>query len=280
MTALRRRMVEDMQLRGLSEKTQECYVGAVKSLAKHYGRSPDGLTEEEIRQYFLYLAKERQVAESTFRVHLYGVRFLYERTLRREWPALGLIRPKKRKKLPVVLSQEEVRRLLGRVRRRAARMALTMIYSCGLRLSEGAHLQTKDIDGERMLVHVRNGKGGKDRYVPLPQRSLEVLRAYWIVSRPRPWLFPGREGRSFLSPCVLQKSFKAAVRESGMAKDASVHTLRHSYATHLLEAGVDLRTIQQILGHHSPRTTAVYTHLTRKTIEAVHGALDHLMADL
>jgi site-specific recombinase XerD len=273
-------MVEDMQLRGLSEKTQECYVGAVKRLAKHYGRSPDGLTEEEIRQYFLYLAKERQVAESTFRVHLYGVRFLYERTLRREWPALGLIRPKKRKKLPVVLSQEEVRGVLGRIRNRAARVALTMIYSCGLRLSEGVHLQTRDIDGGRMLVHVRNGKGGKDRYVPLPQRSLELLRAYWIVSRPRPWLFASREGRSFLSPSVLQKSFKAAVRESGMAKDASVHTLRHSYATHLLEAGVDLRTIQQILGHHSPRTTAVYTHLTQRTIEVVHGALDRLMADL
>jgi len=273
-------MMQDMQLRGLSEKTQECYVGAVRSLAKHYRRSPDRLTEEEIRQYFLYLANDKQVAESTLRVHLYGVRFLYERTLQREWPALRLVRAKKRKKLPVVLSREEVRGVLGRVRSRAARVALTMIYSCGLRLSEGAHLQTRDIDSERMLVHVRNGKGGKDRYVPLPQRSLEVLRAYWIVSRPRPWLFPGREGRSFLSPSVLQKNFKAAVRESGMAKDASVHTLRHSYATHLLESGVDLRTIQQILGHHSPKTTAVYTHLTRKTIEAVHGALDHLMAGL
>jgi site-specific recombinase XerD len=273
-------MMEDMQLRGLSPKTQECYVGAVKSLAKHYRRTPDRLTEEEIRQYFLYLANEKQVAEGTFQVQLYGVRFLYERTLQREWPALRLIRPKKRKKLPVVLSREEVGAVLGRVRSQAARMALTMIYSCGLRVSEGAHLQTKDVDSGRMLLCVRNGKGGKDRCVPLPQRSLELLRAYWIVSRPRRWLFPGRKGRSFLSPSVLQKTFKAAVRESPMTKNASVHTLRHSYATHLLEAGVDLRTIQQLLGHRSPKTTAVYTHLTQKTVEVVHGALDRLMADL
>jgi site-specific recombinase XerD len=220
------------------------------------------------------------LAESTFRVHLYGVRFLFQRTLNRPWPALALTRPRKRTKLPAVLSRREVRRVLDGVQRRIPRMALTMIYSCGLRLSEGLHLQASDIDRDRMMVHVRDGKGGSDRYVPLPQRSLALLRDYWRVARPRPWLFPARHGQSPLSPSTLQKTFKAVIRHSGIAKDASIHTLRHSYATHLLESGVDLRTIQQVLGHRSPRTTVLYTHLTQKTVDAVHAKVDQVMADL
>jgi len=280
MTALRRRMLQDMELHGLSARTRESYVGAVKSLARHYGCSPDQLTEEQLRQYFLYLVNERDVAVSTLRVHLCGIKFFYESTLKRQWQVLGLVRPKKRKKLPVVLSREEVRQVLSLVRRLPIRMCLTMIYSCGLRPSEGTHLHVADIDGARMVVRVRNGKGGKDRYVPLAQRPLELLRAYWVAERPRPWLFPAKDRHRHLDNSTVQRGFKVAVYQSGISKNASVHTLRHSYATHLLESGVNLHLIQQNLGHKSPKTTALYMHLTQKTLEGLHASINELMADL
>lgn len=280
MTELRCRMIEDMQLHGLAAKTQQCYVDAVKNLARHYGRSPDRLSEPEVRQFFVHLINEKQVAESTLRVHLYGVKFFYQKTLGRPWLVFDIIRPRRRKKLPVVLSHDEVRRIVRRVRNATVRMCLTTIYSCGLRLSEGTHLRVTEIDSERMLVCVRQGKGGKDRYVPLAQCTLEQLRAYWKTHRSRPWLFPSRDTCSPVSNGLVQKTFKAALRESAVRKDASVHTLRHSYATHLLEHGVNLRVIQEVLGHKSPKTTAIYTHLTRKMIADLQATVNQLMADL
>jgi site-specific recombinase XerD len=273
-------MLEDLQLRGLSPKTQQCYVEAVKHLAQYYRRAPDQISEGEIRQYFLYLINEKQVAESTLRIHLYGIRFFYEHTLQRPWPVFERIRPRHRQKLPVVLSPQEVRSLLALVQRSKARMCLQMIYACGLRLREGTQLQISDIDPQRMLVHIRQGKGGKDRVVPLAERTLELLRIYWQRTRPRPWLFPARDQRTPLPATTLQKTFKLVVRQSGLAKDASIHTLRHSYATHLLERGISLRIIQEILGHKSPTTTARYTHLTLKTFDVVHATINALMADL
>jgi integrase/recombinase XerD len=233
MTALRRRMLEDLQLRGLAPKTQQCYLEAVKHLAQHYRRPPDQLSAGEIRQYFLYLINEKQVAESTLRIHLYGIRFFYEHTLQRPWPLFDLVRPRKSQKLPVVLSPQEVRSLLILVESCNARMCLQLIYACGLRLREGTQLQVADIDPQRMLVRVHQGKGGKDRLVPLAPRVLELLRAYWQYQRPRPWLFPARPPSAPLAATSLQKTFKAVVRQSGIPKDASIHTLRHSYATHL-----------------------------------------------
>jgi integrase/recombinase XerD len=280
MTTLRRRMLEDLQLRGLAPKTQECYVAAVHQLAQHYRRPPDQLSEEELRQYFLFLLNEKKVAESTFRVHLYGIRFFYEHTLQRPWPVFDLVRPRKSQKLPVVLSPQEVRLLLTLVEHSKARMCLQIIYACGLRLTEGTQLQVADIDPQRMLVRVRQGKGGKDRFVPLAPRVLALLREYWQRQRPRPWLFPARHQSGPLSPTSLQKTFKAVVRQSGIPKDASVHTLRHSYATHLLERGVSLRVIQELLGHKSPSTTARYTHLTPPTFDVIHATISALMADL
>lgn len=280
MTALRRRMVEEMELQGLSASTRETYVHAVKGLARYYGCSPDRLSEEQLREYFLYLINDRRVAPNTLTVYLCGIKFFYESTLKRQWQVLELVRPKKRKKLPVVLSREEVRRIVSRVRCRRIRMCLTLIYSCGLRVSEGTKLQVADIDSARMMVRVRDGKGGKDRYVPLGQRPLELLRAYWVVERPRLWLFPARQRHRHLTKSTVQKAFKSALSQSGISKNASVHTLRHSYATHLLERGVNLHLIQQTLGHKSPRTTTVYMHLTQKALEGLQADINELMVDL
>lgn len=273
MTPLRQRMIEDMQLRGFSARTQECYVAAVRRLAEHYRRSPDRITEEDLRQYFPYLANVKKVARATATIALCGIKFFYEHTLRRPWPTLRFIRPPREKKLPVVLSRDEVRRILAEVRIPVYRACLTTIYACGLRLLEGAHLQVADVDGGRMLLHI-HGKGKKDRYVPLPEPTLQTLRAYWKTHRSPVWLFPAPTRRGLkhsleynggpVTRSSLQSAFRRAWRRTGIAKRTHVHTLRHSYATHLLEAGVNLRIIQENLGHGSARTTQVYTHLTRE----------------
>jgi len=196
-------------------------------------------------------------------------------------PLFDLVAHKRRRRLPVVLSLDEVQRLLGLIQDPVVRMCLTMIYSCGLRVSEGTHLQVRDIDSKRMLVYVRCGKGGKDRYTPLPQRPLELLRAYWRQDRPQPWLFPTpRKLGEPLDRGRVLHILKAARRTSGILKNVNVHTLRHSYATHLLEAGVNLRVIQEVLGHKSPKTTAVYTHLTPKVLAGLQTTINELMAPL
>ena len=288
MTPLRQRMIEDMQLRGLSEKTQESYVRAVRQLAEHYGRSPDHISEEELRQYLLQLHNVQHVSPSTFTIALCGIKFCFQHTLGRKWTVLDLARPPREKKLPVVLSVAEVRRILACLHRPHYRVCLGTIYSCGLRLQEGVHLQVGDIDRERMVVHVRHGKGGKDRYVPLPIPTLQLVQPWWSSHRHPKWLFPaptaaGVPTSTANAPmCVsgVQRAFRAALAESGVHKKASVHTLRHSYATHLLEAGVNLRLIQVYLGHSSPQTTAIYTHLTRKAEDLAMEAINQVMRDL
>lgn len=288
MTVLKQRMIEDLQLRGLAEKTQDAYVGAVRQLAEHYGKSPEQITEEELRQYFLYLKNVKQASRSTCTIALCGIKFFFQYTLGREWKTFELVRPPKEKKLPVVLSVDEVRRVLSCIRRQHYRVCLGTIYSCGLRLQEGVHLQVADIDSDRMLVHVRHGKGAKDRYVPLHQRALEMLRQYWDTHRHPVWLFPTstRMGVPLtmvtkpMSVSGVQRAFRAGLQESGVQKRATVHTLRHSYATHLLEAGVNLRVIQSYLGHSSPQTTAIYTHLTRKVEVSAVEVINRVMVDL
>lgn len=280
MTKLRQRMIQDMQLHGFAPKTQSSYVNAVKNLANYYGRSPDLLSEEDIRNFFLHMINEKKSARSTVIIHLSGIKFLFEKTLKRPWPVFKLLKPAKSKKLPVVLSYDEVRTVLGLIRSPVQEMALTMIYACGLRLSEGVHLKTGDVDTERMLVWVRNGKGGKDRSVPLPESLLAMLQRYWRKGRPEPWLFPSRRTNGPMSLGTLQRTFRDAVQQSSVTKPASVHTLRHSYATHLLERGVDLRVIQALLGHACPKTTAIYTHLTENVIDRLTFSLNDLMADL
>ena len=288
MTPLRQRMIEDLQLRGLSERTQEMYVRAVRQLADHYHKSPAQITEEELRDYFLYLKNVKHYSRAASTIALCGIKFFYEQTLKREWTTLTFVRAPRAQQLPVVLSPEEVRTVLAHLRLFRYRACLTTIYACGLRLQEGTHLQVPDIDSARMLVHVRCGKGAKDRYVPLPLQTLALLRQYWSTHRHPLWLFPapGRSGLGMATATApmprnsVQDAFRVALKASGLNKRASVHTLRHSYATHLLEAGVNLRLIQDYLGHNSPTTTALYTHLTATIDAKAREALAGLMGDL
>jgi len=288
MTILRQRIVEDMQLCGLTEKTQVVYVQVVRQLVEHYRKSPEVFTEVELREYFLYLKNIKGVAQSTYGVALAGIKFIYRYTLRREIPTLDLIRPRRKKTLPVILSISEVGRILGQIRRLCYRACLGTIYACGLRTTEGVNLRVGDIDSERMLVHVRHGKGDKERCVPLPERILDILRRYWITHRHEELIFPKRTTGSVPLPQAtttmtakgVRDVFEIVLEESGVRKNATVKTLRHSWATHLLEAGLDLRIIQGYLGHSSPSTTAIYTHLTRKTeamtVKAINQILDEL----
>jgi site-specific recombinase XerD len=281
-------MLEDMQLRGLAARTQESYLAAVQQLAIYYHTSPDILTEEQLRQYFLYLRNQKRLAPNTVNVALNAVKFLYTYTLQHPWPLRDLIRPHLPQKLPVVLSPEEVWQLLNQIRLPHYRVCLSVIYACGLRLLEGVRLQVSQIDSARMQLHIRSGKGNKDRAIPLLERTLTQLRAHWLTHRNSTWLFPspGRlgEGRTTATTPMeqsgLQKAFRRAVQELGLNKPASVHSLRHSWATHLLESGVNLRLIQLWMGHTSPTTTAIYTHLTRNAEGQATEALDHLTAGM
>jgi site-specific recombinase XerD len=281
-------MIECLQLRGLSARTQESYLRAVRQLAEHYHKAPDLITEAELRQYFLFLKNVKRYSRPTMTIAICGIKFFFERTLAKEWTTFNLVRPAPEKKLPVILSQKEVRQILSRIRLPRYKVCLSTIYACGLRLQEGTNLHVSDIDSARLMLHVRHGKGAKDRYVPLPTRTLELLRQYWRTHRHPRLLFPAA-GRNHIdlakatepmSKRSVQDAFHAALKESGNHKRASVHTLRHSWATHLLEAGVNLRLIQEWLGHNSPATTSVYTHLTVKAEQLGAAAINQLMKDL
>lgn len=288
MTPLRQRMIEDMQLRGLSENTQRAYVLAVSQFADHFGRSPEQIGEEELRSYFLHLKNEKQVSNSTCTVALCGIKFLYEHTLQVEWPTFQLINAPKEKTLPCVLSIEEVQAILGQVRRPHYRVCLNTIYACGLRISEGIGLQVDQIDSARMMLNVRQSKNLTDRSIPLPNTILTQLRQQWQTHRNPTWLFPARTAGGTVQPDAstpmsepgMRRAFQMALQEANISKPATIHTLRHSWATHLLEAGVNLRVIQSYLGHRSIQTTAIYTHLTTKMEAQVTETLNHLADEL
>ena len=281
MTELRQRMINDLTLNGKSKSTIKSYVDAVSQLARFYNRSPASLSEEQIREFFIHQITVRKLARSTITQYLCGIKFFYEKCLKRKWQLFDLIRPKKGQKLPVVFNVQEVRRILQIIEKPTPKMALTLIYSCGLRLSEGCSLKAQNIDGDRRLIRIDDGKGGDDRIVPLPQRPLELLRSYWDRYRPNPYLFPGTQNSALPIPDgSLQSVFKIALAQSKITKKGSIHSLRHSYATHLLEKGVPIRVIQKILGHKSVRTTQIYTHLAEETVDSIYPTIDALMADL
>ena len=287
MTALRQRMIDDLHLRGYAERTVLAYVAAVARLAQHHRTAPDRLSEAQLRAYLLHLTTVRKLAPPSLSVALSGIRFFYEQTLGQHWTILDVARSKREKKLPVVLSREEVWRVLAAVRVPAYRACLTTMYACGLRLLEGTHLQVAHINGARGLLHIHHGKGGVDRMVPIPVATLALLRAHWRSHQNPLWVFPAprrRPSQSVQDPAVgpigptsLQKAFAAAVRGSGVTRAAHVHTLRHSYATHLLEAGVALPLIQEYLGHSSLSTTAIYTHVTRELRATALDPINALM---
>lgn len=287
MTPLRQRLIEDLRLHGFATNTQKAYLAAVVKLAEHCHLSPDRITDEALRQYFLYLTQTQQVSPSALAIALAGIRFFFTYTLRREMPALALTRPAHERRLPVVLSTEEIRLILSQVRLARFRVLFSTLYVCGLRLREGIQLRVGDIDGARGLLHVHQGKGRRDRYVPLPAEQLEVLRAFWRTHRHPIWVFPGRvikktplEDQRPIGVSMVEQVFAEAVAASAIRKRATIHALRHSYATHLLEAGVNLRVIQIYLGHSSPTSTAIYTHLTRPSEDHVRAALVPLMTGL
>lgn len=288
MSYLRTRMIEDLQLAGKSKKTQQAYVAAVRRLVEHYRRPPDRLTEEDLRRYFLHKTNVEKWSRSAATISLCGIKFFYQVTLKRKWTVLELVRPKKQYKLPTVLSLKEVRKILSCVKRPHHRVCLATIYTCGLRLQEGTHLKVGDVDSARMSLHVRGGKGGRDRCAPLPASTLAMLRGFWKTHRNPDWLFPpaGRFKKQMstatrpMGYAGVQNAFRRALRASKVNKTATVHTLRHSYATCLLENGVNLRLIQMFLGHRSARTTQIYTHLTGKAARMACESISEIMDDL
>jgi integrase/recombinase XerD len=284
-TLLRQRMLQDLQLAGLSERTQEAYLRAVRQLADHFHTPPDRISEQQVRDYFLHLTNDRKFASASLGIAYSGIKFFYSHTTPRDWPTLQRLRVRRDKKLPDVLSVDEVRQLIGAVRTVHNRTYFWTVYSLGLRLGEGLHLQVGDIDSARMMVHVHRGKGAKDRYVPLPSRTLAMLREYWVTHRHPHWLFPatGRNHQQValadapMDKSSVQGAMRRVVRDLKFRKAISIHSLRHSYATHLLEAGVNLRLIQQYLGHTSLQTTMVYLHLTTVSQEQAVSRIEALM---
>ncbi len=278
--------VKALQINGKSERTQHCYARAVRMLIEHVGKEPDKITEEELRDYFLFRRNDCKWAPNTMKICYCGIRFFFEHVIRREWYLFSILKSEKERRLPCVLSRTEVYDILERIRTFHNYTYLAAVYACGLRLQEGLHLQVSDIDKHRMNIHVHRGKGALDRYVPLPNETLQLLRRYWMTHRHPKLIFPalGRSGKlrtTAKNPMAIssvQGALRQACAASGIKKRrVTIHTLRHSYATHLLEAGVNIRVIQKYLGHAQLETTMIYLHLTQKGQEDAFAVIDNMM---
>ena len=274
MTPLRRRYIEDLQLKHFAASTIKVYVHAVSAFARYFGKSPEKLGFEHARKYLLYLIQDCGLSRGTYIVQLAALRHLYHVTLGRPGQLDTLPVKNREHKLPVVLSQDEVRRLLSVTTNLKHKALLMVAYDSGLRLSELRHLRVEDIDSKRMTIRVRLGKGQKDRYARLTPVLLKLLREYWLEYRPQTWLFPGETPDKPYNMATPGQILKKLCRKAGIRKRVSMHTLRHSFATHLLEAGTNLRVIQQLLGHGSLRTTALYTHLSLDDIRAAPSTME------
>src|SRR6266568_2253396 len=286
MTPLRQQMIAALQLSGKGERTQQASVREVRRLAQFYGTSPDWLAEQELQHSFLHRKNVDGLAPASMRICYSGIRFFSQHVLQRDWHTLALIRAQTAHRLPAVLRVEEVRRLLTSATPLHNHVYFTTVYSLGLRLHAALSLQVSDIDGQRLQVHIHRGKGAKDRYVPLPEDTLALLRTSWKTHRNKTWLFPatGRDQQhsppatSPMSRTSVQGAFRTATHRAGMTKlGVAIHTLRHSYATHLLEAGVNPRLIQRSLGHTQLETTMIYLHLTHKGHEDAYVRINSLM---
>lgn len=278
MTPLRRRMFEDMQLRNFSAGTQRSYIHYIADFAKHYNVSPESLGLDEIRNYRLYLLEERQLSPQTVNCFVSAAKFLYTQTLEMPWSNAEFPYAKVPEKLPCVLSAEEVEQFFGAIALPRHRAVLMLCYGSGLRISEACGLQVGDIDSGRMLIHVREGKGSKDRFTVLSHRLLIVLREYWRIERPRPWLFPTARPDEHIHPAAIQQICRDASRVAGITKRVTPHLLRHSFATHLLENGTETRVIQVLLGHRRIDTTARYTAVGPRSLGQIQSPLDNAAA--
>jgi len=261
MTALRERMITDLRIRNYSPRTIECYIGCVAAFARHFSTSPAALGPEQIRTYQAFLLETKHASWAVFNQTVCALRFLYGTTLGQPGLIEQIPFPRQPKQLPVVLSREELARFFAAIPNEKHRTVLMTMYAAGLRLSEALALQVADVDSARQCVRVAQGKGQKDRYTLLPPTLLGQLRTYWRAVRPTAWLFPGQQPGTPLTATVIQRRCAPAAREAKLTKRVTTHTMRHCFATHLLEAGTDLRTIQQLLGHGSLQTTAVYLHV-------------------
>jgi integrase/recombinase XerD len=274
MTPIRQRMIEDMQLRNFSPHTQEAYVRAVAHFTKHFMLPPQTLTADQVRQYLLHLVQERHVSWSLYNQARCALQFFFRVTLGRDETFGGLPCARERKRVPVVLSQEELRRFFAVIRNLKHKAMFMTAYGAGLRVSELVALRVEDIDSARMLIHVREGKGQKERYAKLSGHLLEVLRDYYRICRPRSWLFPGQKPDSPMSRMSVNWIADQVRRRAGIGKQVSPHTFRHTYATHMLDAGADLRTIQVLLGHRHIKSTTIYMHVSQAKIDAAPSPLD------
>ena len=283
------RMVAVLQLNGKGEPTQRAYTRAVRMLSEFYNKTPDLVSEPELQEYFLHRKNVNRWAPKTMRICYCGIRFFYVHVLARDWHILSILRAQNEHRLPAVLSVEEIRSILAQVKNFPHHVFLSTVYSCGLRLDEARHLEVSDIDSQRMMIHVHRGKGAKDRYVALPQPTLHLLRQYWLTHRHPRLVFPARghkttDAKQAIQP-MAKSSVQSAFRQAKLAagidqRGVSVHTPRHCYATHLLEAGVNIRIIQQYLGHAQLETTRVTLHLTHKGQEDAYARINTLMGDL
>lgn len=278
----------DLKLAGYSPRTVETYSYHVKKFIEYFDKDPKTITEDEIKSYFLFLKYTKKLSGSASAQAISAIKFMFQKTLDMDFKVFGIVKNPRGKKLPVILTREQVKKVLTSVRILRHRACLTLIYSCGLRLHEAVTIAPADIDSKRMFVHVKNAKGRKDRLVPLPTTTLHILRAHYKTHRNPNFIFPapGRGGVNETSSdkplpdSSIQTVLKKVLRETGIIKNISVHNLRHSYATHLLEAGIDIRIIQKYLGHKSIASTMIYTHLTPIISENVHQKVDRLMDGL
>jgi integrase/recombinase XerD len=274
-----------LQLAGMSGRTQECYTRSVRQLVDFYGKTPEKITEQELQNYFLHRKNNDKWSPATMRICYAGIKFFFINVLKRDWHTLKLIYAKREQALPTVLTVKETWNIINSVKTIQGKTFLTLAYTCGLRLHEALFLQVTDVDSERMRIHVHRGKGAKDRFVPLPQATLNCLRQYWLTHRNPKLIFPqikhGPLDKSKttapMSKFAAQDALRRVLRELNVKKRISVHTLRHSYATHLLEAGVNIRRIQQYLGHSSLNTTMIYLHLTTQGHEHAYGIINSMM---